>query len=105
MVITTFQVLSNEMNAAAKEKEGKNADSGDSDDAAALKKKTKKKKAAPQTALASVNWLRVIIGGDVVAQLTKDEAQNIKNHKTQAAKAAVALTAKYRWCLTGWVGM
>lgn len=91
MVITTFQVLSNEMNMATKEKASKSgAASDDSDDAAALKKKTKKK-ASGQSALASVNWLRVII----------DEAQNIKNHKTQTAKAAVALTAKYRWCLTG----
>lgn len=36
-----------------------------------------------------------------MTQLTADEAQNIKNHKTQTAKAAVALKAKYRWCLTG----
>lgn len=32
-----------------------------------------------------------------------DEAQNIKNRNTKAAKAAVALQAKYRWCLTGYV--
>lgn len=30
-----------------------------------------------------------------------DEAQNIKNRNTKAAKAAVGLRAKYRWCLTG----
>lgn len=30
-----------------------------------------------------------------------DEAQNIKNDSTKAAKAATALEAKYRWCLTG----
>lgn len=30
-----------------------------------------------------------------------DEAQHIKNRTTKAAKAAVALKAKYRWCLTG----
>lgn len=34
---------------------------------------------------------------------TTDEAQNIKNRNTKAAKAAVALEAKYRWCLTGYV--
>ncbi|RXK39749.1 hypothetical protein M231_02942 [Tremella mesenterica] len=41
--------------------------------------------------LFETKWLRVVI----------DEAQNIKNHNTNAAKAAVALQAKYRWCLTG----
>jgi SNF2 family DNA or RNA helicase len=30
-----------------------------------------------------------------------DEAQNIKNDSTKAAKSATALEAKYRWCLTG----
>jgi SNF2 family DNA or RNA helicase len=30
-----------------------------------------------------------------------DEAQQIKNRNTKAAKAAVALDARLRWCLTG----
>lgn len=39
----------------------------------------------------------------LLIELIADEAQNIKNRKTNAAKAAVALRARYRWCLTGWV--
>ena len=30
-----------------------------------------------------------------------DEAHNIKERTTNAAKAAFALQAKYRWCLSG----
>ncbi len=30
-----------------------------------------------------------------------DEAHNIKERSTNAAKAAFALKAKYRWCLSG----
>lgn len=30
-----------------------------------------------------------------------DEAHNIKERSTNAAKAAFALQAKYRWCLSG----
>ncbi|KAJ9112340.1 hypothetical protein QFC19_000760 [Naganishia cerealis] len=57
------------------------------------KKTTKKgaKKVGGASALFGVKWLRIVI----------DEAQNIKNRNTKAAKAAVALEAKYRWCLTG----
>lgn len=36
-------------------------------------------------------WFRVIL----------DEAHNIKERTTNAAKAAFALKAKYRWCLSG----
>ncbi|OLL24867.1 putative ATP-dependent helicase [Neolecta irregularis DAH-3] len=36
-------------------------------------------------------WYRVIL----------DEAQMIKNHNTQSAKACHTLKAKYRWCLSG----
>ncbi|KAK9001283.1 hypothetical protein V6N11_083071 [Hibiscus sabdariffa] len=42
-------------------------------------------------ALARVNWLRVIL----------DEAQTIKNHRTQVARACCGLRAKRRWCLSG----
>ncbi|OVA10723.1 SNF2-related [Macleaya cordata] len=41
--------------------------------------------------LARVSWFRVIL----------DEAQTIKNHRTQAAKACCGLRAKRRWCLSG----
>ncbi|CAI9087534.1 OLC1v1021621C2 [Oldenlandia corymbosa var. corymbosa] len=41
--------------------------------------------------LAGVGWFRVIL----------DEAQSIKNHRTQVARACWALRAKRRWCLSG----
>lgn len=36
-------------------------------------------------------WLRVVL----------DEAHNIKSRNTKAAKAAYAIEARRRWCLTG----
>ncbi|KAL8157763.1 helicase-like transcription factor CHR28 [Apium graveolens] len=42
-------------------------------------------------ALARVRWFRVIL----------DEAQTIKNHRTQVARACCSLKAKVRWCLSG----
>ncbi|CAH2053537.1 unnamed protein product, partial [Thlaspi arvense] len=41
--------------------------------------------------LSRVRWLRVVL----------DEAQAIKNHRTQVAKACFSLRAKRRWCLSG----
>lgn len=41
--------------------------------------------------LARVRWFRVIL----------DEAQTIKNHRTQVARACCSLRAKRRWCLSG----
>lgn len=41
--------------------------------------------------LAQVAWFRIVL----------DEAQSIKNHRTQAAKACWGLRAKRRWCLSG----
>lgn len=41
--------------------------------------------------LAKVGWFRVIL----------DEAQTIKNHRTQVARACCSLKAKRRWCLSG----
>ncbi|XP_047328550.1 helicase-like transcription factor CHR28 [Impatiens glandulifera] len=41
--------------------------------------------------LARVGWFRVVL----------DEAQSIKNHKTQVARACWGLRAKRRWCLSG----
>ncbi|CAN8268981.1 unnamed protein product [Cochlearia groenlandica] len=41
--------------------------------------------------LARVGWLRVVL----------DEAQTIKNHRTQVARACCTLRAKRRWCLSG----
>ena len=42
-------------------------------------------------ALARANWFRVVL----------DEAQTIKNHRTQTARACCGLRAKRRWCLSG----
>ncbi|KAJ3695630.1 hypothetical protein LUZ60_001007 [Juncus effusus] len=41
--------------------------------------------------LGKVNWYRVVL----------DEAQSIKNHRTQVARACWSLRAKRRWCLSG----
>ncbi|KAK7246560.1 hypothetical protein RIF29_41429 [Crotalaria pallida] len=41
--------------------------------------------------LAKVSWFRVVL----------DEAQSIKNHRTQVARACWGLRAKRRWCLSG----
>ncbi|CAD6915776.1 unnamed protein product [Tilletia controversa] len=45
------------------------------------------------TPLFDMDWLRIVL----------DEAQNVKNHTTQAAKAAFQLSSRAtaRWCLTG----
>ncbi|CAN7120454.1 unnamed protein product [Brassica rapa subsp. narinosa] len=62
------------------------------------KKSSKKKKRldrasveAQSGALAKVSWFRVVL----------DDAQSIKNHKTQVARACWGLRAKRRWCLSG----
>ncbi|XWS19554.1 hypothetical protein CRYUN_Cryun31cG0025300 [Craigia yunnanensis] len=41
--------------------------------------------------LAKVGWFRIVL----------DEAQSIKNHRTQVARACWSLRAKRRWCLSG----
>uniref|UniRef100_A0A7N0TPX8 Helicase-like transcription factor CHR28 n=1 Tax=Kalanchoe fedtschenkoi TaxID=63787 RepID=A0A7N0TPX8_KALFE len=64
-----------------------------------IKKKTKKGRCdidsgsldCSSGALAKVSWYRVIL----------DEAQTIKNHRTQVARACCRLRAKKRWCLSG----
>lgn len=61
---------------------------------ASCNKKVKKGKRGTQSdggTLASVRWFRVIL----------DEAQTIKNHRTQIARACCTLRAKRRWCLSG----
>ncbi|VVB14764.1 unnamed protein product [Arabis nemorensis] len=62
------------------------------------KKGSKKKKHVDRASveslsgpLAKVSWFRVVL----------DEAQSIKNYKTQVARACWGLRAKRRWCLSG----
>jgi SNF2 family DNA or RNA helicase len=56
------------------------------------KKGSKKKKVEFLSGpLAKVSWFRVVL----------DEAQSIKNYKTQVARACWGLRAKRRWCLSG----
>nr|XP_019049476.1 hypothetical protein I302_03265 [Kwoniella bestiolae CBS 10118]OCF28406.1 hypothetical protein I302_03265 [Kwoniella bestiolae CBS 10118] len=93
VVITTFQTVASEFavheTAAQKRLEEVDSDSDvETGRKGAGKGKKSKKAGCP---LFEVKWLRVVV----------DEAQNIKNRNTKAAKAAVALKAKYRWCLTG----
>jgi SNF2 family DNA or RNA helicase len=78
VVITTYQTLASE--------HAQDADS-DSD--------------KPGGALFQLKWLRIVLGMSYPERANVDEAHNIKNRNTKAAKAAVALRAKYRWCLTG----
>lgn len=56
-------------------------------------KKEAEKESLEATArpLARVGWYRVVL----------DEAQSIKNHRTQVARACWGLRAKRRWCLSG----
>ncbi|WVF70244.1 hypothetical protein IAT40_005033 [Kwoniella sp. CBS 6097] len=92
VVITTFQTLASEFGVSETVAQKRLDNESDSDVETGRKgvgaKKKKKQAACP---LFEVKWLRVVI----------DEAQNIKNRNTRAAKASVALKAKYRWCLTG----
>ncbi|KQK10005.2 hypothetical protein BRADI_2g51727v3 [Brachypodium distachyon] len=55
------------------------------------KASTKEKISLPERPLAKVAWFRVIL----------DEAQSIKNYRTQVARACWGLRAKRRWCLSG----
>jgi SNF2 family DNA or RNA helicase len=101
LVITTFQTLASEFK-TYEEGNKVNVSDDDSDSDSVAKKITKKKGKKASHALFDVKWLRVVIGESrLLLPLTVDEAQNIKNRKTNAAKAATALRAKYRWCLTG----
>ncbi|GFZ45489.1 Hydrolase acting on acid anhydrides to facilitate cellular and subcellular movement [Saitozyma sp. JCM 24511] len=90
VVITTYQTLASEFGNPAGANTLTAADSDDDDTEPSGRARKPKAKAAGR-ALFDVKWLRVVL----------DEAQHIKNRNTKAAKAAVGLVAKYRWCLTG----
>ncbi|KAK3004469.1 hypothetical protein RJ639_018470 [Escallonia herrerae] len=112
VVLTTYSIVTNEVpKLSMVSEEGddqKNGDYGLSSDFSSNKKrkqvpnasKSRKKgrKGVDNSAidsdcgtLARVRWLRVIL----------DEAQTIKNHRTQVARACCGLKAKKRWCLSG----
>ncbi|KAH7293668.1 hypothetical protein KP509_28G036100 [Ceratopteris richardii] len=106
VVLTTYSIVSMEVPKQPlpddKEADGRNASCyGLSllmrpEDGNTNKKKTGKGKKAETDVekagpLAKVAWFRVVL----------DEAQSIKNRRTQAARACWGLRAKRRWCLSG----
>ncbi|CAO2166617.1 unnamed protein product [Urochloa humidicola] len=56
-----------------------------------MKNKSGAESSLPEKPLAKVAWFRVVL----------DEAQSIKNYRTQVARACWGLRAKRRWCLSG----
>ncbi|XP_068640217.1 helicase-like transcription factor CHR28 isoform X2 [Aristolochia californica] len=113
VVLTTYSIVSNEVpklpQADEDEEEQKNMDTYALSSrfstnkkrkkaSNAGKKKKKSKKGMDDSAvdsesgpLARVLWFRLVL----------DEAQSIKNHRTQVARACCGLRAKRRWCLSG----
>ncbi|KAI3823900.1 hypothetical protein L1987_05345 [Smallanthus sonchifolius] len=87
VVITTYAIVSMEV--------PKQPLDEDDDDTKIKISPTKKRKYPPTEStdcpLAKLRWFRVIL----------DEAQSIKNYKTQVARACWGLRAKRRWCLSG----
>ncbi|AQK99993.1 SNF2 domain-containing protein / helicase domain-containing protein / zinc finger protein-related [Zea mays] len=107
VVLTTYSIVSMEVPKQSNpdsdgEEKGKPdpygapvSSSGSKKRKASSSKKTKNKSVAesclPEKPLAKVAWFRVIL----------DEAQSIKNYRTQVARACWGLRAKRRWCLSG----
>uniref|UniRef100_A0A0D9X514 RING-type domain-containing protein n=1 Tax=Leersia perrieri TaxID=77586 RepID=A0A0D9X514_9ORYZ len=104
VVITTYTIVANEVpkqNADDDDqKNGEESSAGNKrkqpSNARSKSKKKKKKLKDSDIYLASgpvarVRWFRVVL----------DEAQTIKNFRTQVAKACCGLRAKRRWCLSG----
>ncbi|KAI7738164.1 hypothetical protein M8C21_007547, partial [Ambrosia artemisiifolia] len=87
VVITTYAIVSMEV--------PKQPLDEDEDEEKIKISPTKKRKYPPTEStvcpLAKLRWFRVIL----------DEAQSIKNYKTQVARACWGLRAKRRWCLSG----
>ncbi|KAK6931777.1 SNF2, N-terminal [Dillenia turbinata] len=108
VVLTTYSIVTNEVpKQPLVDEEDADQKNGEQDGISAefLKKKkasnvSKKRKkgrkgiddaSIDSGPLAKVGWFRVIL----------DEAQTIKNHRTQVARACCGLRAKRRWCLSG----
>lgn len=109
VVITTYAIVSMEVpkQPVVDEKDDKNRKPSSSNkkrklhESASRKKSSRSKKSKKEISnelfetiagpLAKVGWFRVVL----------DEAQTIKNHRTQIARACWGLRAKRRWCLSG----
>ncbi|KAL5231586.1 hypothetical protein ABZP36_030362 [Zizania latifolia] len=105
VVLTTYTIVANEVpkqNADddTDQKNGEESSAGNKrkqpSNAKSKSKRKKKKLKDSDIDLASgpvarVRWFRVVL----------DEAQTIKNFRTQVAKACCGLRAKRRWCLSG----
>ncbi|KAL9243594.1 hypothetical protein vseg_017463 [Gypsophila vaccaria] len=107
VVLTTYSIVSMEVPKPVGGKDGDDKSKLQDDDSGAVSRKRKhssksegrrlKKEIddglfeSSARPLAKVNWFRVVL----------DEAQSIKNYKTQVAQACWGLRAKRRWCLSG----
>lgn len=106
VVVTTYTIVANEVPKQNfdEDMEEKNSETYGLCPAFSIGNKRKKdsepkKKKKPKNSdadldggpLARVRWFRVVL----------DEAQTIKNHNTQVARACCGLRAKRRWCLSG----
>ncbi|KAK9706683.1 hypothetical protein RND81_07G144400 [Saponaria officinalis] len=105
VVLTTYSIVSMEVPKPAKDGDDKRKLQDDDTAASGRKRKHSSKSDrrrlkkeiddglldSSARPLAKVNWFRVVL----------DEAQSIKNHKTQVAQACWGLRAKRRWCLSG----
>lgn len=101
VVVTTYTIVANEVpkqNADddPDQKNGEESSAGNKKKAPSKSKKRKKKLKDSDIDLdsgpvARVRWFRVVL----------DEAQTIKNFRTQVAKGCCGLRAKRRWCLSG----
>uniref|UniRef100_A0A0D9ZR51 Uncharacterized protein n=1 Tax=Oryza glumipatula TaxID=40148 RepID=A0A0D9ZR51_9ORYZ len=106
VVVTTYTIVANEVpkQNSDEDMEEKNSETYGLCPAFSIGNKRKKdsepkKKKKPKNSdadldggpLTRVRWFRVVL----------DEAQTIKNHNTQVARACCGLRAKRRWCLSG----
>ncbi|KAF3337267.1 SWI/SNF-related matrix-associated actin-dependent regulator [Carex littledalei] len=95
VVLTTYAIVTME---APKHPDDKDEEGGGKSKLLSKKRKKQKEGGNSQAALpeslrplGKVWWFRVIL----------DEAQSIKNYRTQVARACWGLRAKRRWCLSG----
>ncbi|CAH8355532.1 unnamed protein product [Eruca vesicaria subsp. sativa] len=95
VVITTYAIVTNEVPKQFLVDQNENNEKDTEEHGFSNSKKRKKRggKSMDDSSfgtLSRVGWLRVVL----------DEAQTIKNHRTQVARACCILRAKRRWCLS-----